>query len=118
MKTKISVVSLFVLLVGTLFLTHSASAASYNWIPAQGQNCDAACKGAGQNAVYAGTEGSKVGSTQLYVCGVDVKTYQRQREQYSSGFVPGKNVVAYKTCSVPFNGKENVLKSFVCLCFK
>jgi hypothetical protein len=117
MKTKILILSWMVVGVGICFFSQIALAANYNWVPAQGTNCDAACGRAGQAAVYSGTEGSKSGAaTQLYVCGVDVKIYQRQRQQYSSGFVPGKNVVATTTCNVPFNGKENILQSFVCLC--
>ncbi|HWP45769.1 MAG TPA: hypothetical protein VNM22_01285 [Candidatus Limnocylindrales bacterium] len=115
MKTKVLVPSLLV--VGIFLFSQSTLAANYTWIPAQGTNCDTTCGRAGQVAVYSGTEGSKSGAaTQLYVCGVDVKIYQRQRQQYSSGFVPGKNVVATTTCNVPFNGKENVIQSFVCLC--
>jgi L-aminopeptidase/D-esterase-like protein len=117
MKIKILIIVLSVFLVGTLLAADLALAANYSWLSApRGTNCDTTCTKAGQDPVYAGAEGSKSGATaQLFVCGVPTSAYRR-RAQYSSGYVPGKNVTDTFNCLVPFNGKEYAQKNFACLC--
>ncbi|HWP45768.1 MAG TPA: hypothetical protein VNM22_01280 [Candidatus Limnocylindrales bacterium] len=117
MKTKILIASLAVLLTGISLVEDLVWAANYSWLAAPpGTNCDTTCTRAGQAPVYAGAEGSKSGATaQLFVCGVPTSA-KRGRRQYSSGYVPGKNVTDTFNCLVPFNGKEYAQKNFVCLC--
>jgi len=93
----------------------SAARQNYNWVKASSPgSCDTICRNAGQNPVYAGFDG--VFNTQMYVCGVDTQTFKKGRER-SSGFVPGKNVVATGRCNVPFKGREFTERNFSCLCF-
>jgi hypothetical protein len=118
MKPRILISSLAALLIGIFLVEDLTWAANYSWIPAApGTNCDTTCTKAGQSPVYAGAEGSKSGATaQLFVCGVSTLAYRKRRRQYSSGYVPGKNVTDTFNCLVPFNGREYAQKNFVCLC--